>query len=73
MTAFDSWYNTNVLPTLPTHGLTPEQRELVAGAARSAMAACWNAALDAADKELHSDNPALLRADRMRELKVKLS
>lgn len=31
---------------------------------------CWNAAIDAADAALHSDNPATLRLDRMRNLKV---
>ena len=34
------------------------------------MQNCWNAAIDAGDMALHLDNPMVLRADRMRRLKV---
>ncbi len=43
MTPFDSWYSTHIAPPLPTDA-PPEVLKL----ARESMAACWNAALDAA-------------------------
>jgi hypothetical protein len=48
MSPFDTWYNANIAPMLPT-----DCPPLVRKASRESMAACWNAALDAADKIQH--------------------
>jgi hypothetical protein len=61
---FAEWYATHVEPTIP-HDMPKAARE----PARALFALCWNAAIDAADAELFSD-PAVVRADRMRGLKV---
>jgi hypothetical protein len=47
MTPFDSWYSREVAPKLPNDCPPP-----IAQASREAMAACWNAALDAAKAKL---------------------
>ena len=61
---FSEWYAANVEPAMIQNANQlpdPEQRKIVLQAARDSMAACWNAALDAGDQELHS-NPAVLRS-----------
>jgi hypothetical protein len=45
MTPFESWYSREVAPKLP-NDLPPQIRQ----ASKEAMAACWNAALDAAQE-----------------------
>jgi hypothetical protein len=47
---FDTWYSTNIAPTIPK-----DAPVIVKKLSREMMAACWNAALDAADKWL--DDP----------------
>ena len=50
---FSEWYAANVEPAVIQNANQlpdPEQRKIVLQAARDSMAACWNAALDAAMK-----------------------
>jgi hypothetical protein len=50
MTPFDSWFSSTVLPQLEQtlKAVPVPAREPMRKAAREQMAACWNAALDAA-------------------------
>lgn len=65
---FQEWYAANIEPTLPTDVPEPIRQN-----ARESMAACWNAALDAATKIYPkgslSDDQAMMLID----LQVKTS
>jgi hypothetical protein len=52
VTAFSDWYAANVKPQLEESlaRLPAQAREPLRTASRQAMAACWNAALDAAEQ-----------------------
>ena len=69
---FSEWYDSIIVPQLneTLKNVPVQAREALRTASRQTMAACWNAAIDAADEALHSDNPTVMRADRMRLLKV---
>lgn len=74
---FSSWYAANVTPQLEESlkSVPLLAREAVRTASRRAMAACWNAALEAIDVEPHSptDTVAIFQADieeRVAELRA---
>jgi hypothetical protein len=45
MTPFDTWYSTHIAPTIPNDAPT-----IVKKLSQELMVACWNAALDAVNK-----------------------
>ena len=70
---FSDWYASNVAPQVEEQlkSVRADARPMIRKASRDAMAACWNAALDAANAEINSDRFATFRADPMEPLKVK--
>ena len=69
---FAEWYDSTIIPQLneTLKNMPVPAREPLRTASRQTMAACWNAAIDAAEAELFSEYPSLVRVDRMRELKA---
>ncbi len=72
---FADWYASNVAPQVEAQlkgtALPPDARTLIRKASRDAMAACWNAAIDAALKTDAIINASSAQVEEVEALKIR--